>query len=183
MRRAFIAAAVIGSTICCCCAAAGWVRSHVASDFLRWIPTRGVAYTLSTRPGLLIASRQTLAGRTSNIFSDDYLADPGTRWIITPDRGITPFTSDGSPPWLQRLGFDHLAHTHSAPVFGTRTFRRLIAPFWSIVLVTSVPPVAAARVLVRQRRRRETGRCPACGYDLRATPQRCPECGAMPMLT
>ena len=31
-----------------------------------------------------------------------------------------------------------------------------------------------------QRERQAAGRCPQCGYDLRATPERCPECGAVP---
>ncbi len=51
-------------------------------------------------------------------------------------------------------------------------------PYWLIVLVTAILPV---RVFVqrRQRRSRErSGHCLACGYDLRGSPRRCPECGA-----
>jgi hypothetical protein len=63
--------------------------------------------------------------------------------------------------------------------FGNGREHRLIAVPLSIVsTVTAILPVAF--VYRRFRCRRRAGLCPSCGYDLRATPERCPECGAVP---
>ena len=54
---------------------------------------------------------------------------------------------------------------------------RFLVPYWSVALLTLLPSVAWIVTWFRRRRSPRAGLCPACGYDLRATPDRCPECG------
>jgi hypothetical protein len=56
----------------------------------------------------------------------------------------------------------------------------LAVPYWLIAVGLGTLPACAATAGVRRRRReRAVGLCRACGYDLRATPQKCPECGTL----
>ena len=55
----------------------------------------------------------------------------------------------------------------------------LIMPCWVVFLIAGVPPLLWAVERKRRRRNAELV-CASCGYDLRATPDRCPECGAVP---
>ena len=60
----------------------------------------------------------------------------------------------------------------------TRYFR-VVVPCWLLTTLTGVPPLVWLGVRSAARlRRKDRGACPHCGYDLRASPDRCPECGA-----
>jgi len=50
---------------------------------------------------------------------------------------------------------------------------------WLLVVLFAPAPLLWYRA--RQQQRVMPGHCRTCGYDLRATPDRCPECGAMPV--
>jgi hypothetical protein len=96
----------------------------------------------------------------------------GVRWTVEPPFRWTDV--DGNPLYARRrvplLGLAYV---------GTPQASGLLAPHWLACLATATLPgvwLASYRHRLRQHRRR-AGLCPHCGYDLRATPDRCPECG------
>ena len=58
-----------------------------------------------------------------------------------------------------------------------------VVPHWFLAATTAAPVLWRMVPLLRRRARRAAGACQRCGYDLRATPGRGPECGTTASVT
>ena len=75
-----------------------------------------------------------------------------------------------------QFGFERIIP--GAGVEGPSSGARLQFPLWVLFLFSSlVPAIQTMRWVARRRRTTRTPHCPACGYDMRANPARCSECG------
>jgi hypothetical protein len=54
---------------------------------------------------------------------------------------------------------------------------RFFLPLWLVSIAMGVVVIGAMASRLRQQLRYKPGCCENCGYDLRASPERCPECG------
>jgi hypothetical protein len=73
------------------------------------------------------------------------------------------------------------AFTFNHKDYGEIRSTAIRVPHWLFAAIFAVTP--AAWFLARRRVRTSHGvACPTCGYDLRATPDRCPECGTVPLI-
>jgi hypothetical protein len=69
-------------------------------------------------------------------------------------------------------------HSGGPPPDGVCRFVQF--PHWALACLTGILPLRAGWRAYRRRRVSVRGRCSKCGYDLRATPGRCPQCGTVP---
>jgi hypothetical protein len=126
---------------------------------------------------------------------------PGDRVCVTSEFGVLVFEVEAPPAGPVRAGWEYFHSplprrwpvprgplplqayrgqvTHFVRLPPTQLWG-VAVPHWVIVVLTAMLP-AHALVRVRRarlaRRRTNTGLCTDCGYDLRATPGVCPECG------
>ncbi len=77
------------------------------------------------------------------------------------------------PRWMSRGHTSFNTHWRFVYMPG----RVLVLPLWIPTVLFAVLPTLALIRLRRRRKRRRLGLCSRCGYDLRASTGRCPECG------
>jgi hypothetical protein len=83
--------------------------------------------------------------------------------------------------WGNRLGVDWSWLILSGNFNPPRHFLSVLFPLWISVILMAISP--AVWIWRRSRQIANDNLCTHCGYDLRATPGRCPECGMVPKPT
>ena len=88
----------------------------------------------------------------------------------------------GGAVWTQRVGVRLSLQTgmfqrRVAPWLFTEPYRAYAVPYWAPMILTAIPAGVVLTRTVRRFGRARRGLCAGCGYDLRATTGRCPECG------
>jgi hypothetical protein len=70
--------------------------------------------------------------------------------------------------------------TGEGPGFEYAPITAFKIPWWFLTTLSAVLPLVWIWKKLRRLARYREGLCERCGYDLRATPDRCPECGHIP---
>jgi hypothetical protein len=88
--------------------------------------------------------------------------------------------ADGSALWLGPGEGQVTLPSKYAGVSAPQSCWSVYARYWPLAIAMSALPLVRLGRRVWKAERFASGLCPGCGYDLRATPMRCPECGFVP---
>jgi hypothetical protein len=148
------------------------VRSQWVMDIcvIEWRPARATGYygvTFNSKSNsLLFMIRRSDSVAERSPFRLTTYVQPGAPLTLPPSR----------PPHLhERLAFVWSGLPPSGPHWAFV----VAMPYWFIIALCLLPSLL--RIFRRRRVNSQRGGiCKHCGYDLRATPGQCPECGTVP---
>jgi hypothetical protein len=179
MKRRLLNFLTALSLLVCVAACVLWVRSYWLTDQLQWVSPGGFRGIGSASGSVVV---QLNPGDTSGYSP----AQHGWTYLR-----MQPYSA---PSYAVAFG-----HLDPVRTFGTwqlgglgwytvrdRNGRRTatgVAPFYLLAAATAALParwtIVRLRRRARDRRSKRRSACLVCGYDLRATPGRCPECGTV----
>lgn len=186
MLRGLVTIASALSLVLCVGTVVLWVRSYHAADV--WQAQRYKSYDLRSRRGILTCE---IASRYA--FEETYGFDPSAKysrkdwpiafspdWEFRHDAGYHPRSSAGEHQFglaveepRSRSGAGDLG------IFGGTEVKISYArfPCWLATVAFGILPLLWIRTRARRLSQAGGGHCLCCGYDLRASKDRCPECG------
>lgn len=187
MRRRLFAILSASSLMLCIATLGAWVRSYHVSDWVEYVHDHRMEHG---RRLIFLNSdcgRLALGTGILDVLHGDLYRGGFTFCHIAPSRRPPAYWDEREgdpddpspppmPPWWTRFGFG-VQHDLQNDCSDQIT---IAAPHWFIVLLTFLLPALCVKRF-RLGLGRAQGICKGCGYDLRATPDRCPECGAVPL--
>jgi hypothetical protein len=144
---------------------AAWARSDTHRDARRFV-WWGHDYAIASERGTL------------GIDNEENIADfEKKKW----DETEAAWAQDRAIPTDDSEDFaTHTAiHKHMMAIFKRQPPApfRMSVPYWMLIAISAILPALWCVQFHRRCIRIAVGQCALCGYDVRATPQRCPECG------
>jgi hypothetical protein len=168
MKRRLLNLLTLVSLLMCVAVVALWVRGRGAAYEVRWEGRDVWGGVVCSRGGVLVYFARRLSGEALGRGKGRFVYEAGLPYAVHLKTWL-PLTPN-------RLGFGFRAGDSA----GTRV-HYVVFPLWAVAALSGVAPTLRLRRALSRRARERRARnqqCERCGYDLRATPGRCPECGA-----
>ena len=171
LSRILLNAMTVLSLLICLAALALWARSYWLAHEFGWVasPRSGgesFVWNLTSAEGRF----RIMVGPLAPGMVPRYMRDG---WTWRPLNGRPHDIARSTH--VNRWGFA------SRPIIGPVGRLAVIDfPAWLPTTLFALTPAIRLALAVRRGPRLREGHCERCGYDLRATPERCPECGTIP---